>query len=51
MLGFLLCFVPGLHVFDKWSDAVKEIDWGGLMLIAGGLCAGTLLSNTGAAVM
>ena len=49
MLGFLLCFVPGLHVFDKWSDAVKEIDWGGLMLIAGGLCAGTLLSNTGAA--
>ena len=49
MLGFLLCFVPGLNVFDKWSDAAKEIDWGGLMLIAGGLCAGTLLSNTGAA--
>ena len=38
MLGFLLCFVPGLNVFDKWSDAAKEIDWGGLMLIAGGLC-------------
>ena len=49
MLGFLLCFVPGLNVFDKWSDAAKEIDWGGLMLIAGGLCAGKLLADTGAA--
>lgn len=49
MLGFLLCFVPGINVFDKWSDAAKEIDWGGLMLIAGGLCAGKLLADTGAA--
>ena len=49
MLGFLLCFVPGLNVFDKWSDAAREIDWGGLMLIAGGLCAGKLLADTGAA--
>lgn len=49
MLGFLLCFVPGLTVFDKWADASKSIDWGGLMLIAGGLAAGTMLSETGAA--
>ena len=49
LLGCLLCFVPGLNVFDKWSEAAKEIDWGGLMLIAGGLCAGKLLADTGAA--
>jgi len=49
LLGFLLCFVPGINVFDKWSDAAKNISWDGLMLIAGGLCAGKLLADTGAA--
>ena len=49
LLGFLLCFMPGLTVFEKWQEASDAIDWGGLMLIAGGLAAGTLLSETGAA--
>lgn len=49
LLGFLLCFIPGIHVFEKWQDAARSIDWGGLMLIAGGLTAGKLLSDTGAA--
>jgi sodium-dependent dicarboxylate transporter 2/3/5 len=49
LMGFLLCFVPGIDVFDKWQDAARSIDWGGLMLIAGGLTAGKLLAETGAA--
>lgn len=49
LFGFLLGFVPGLQVFEKWQDASRSIDWGGLMLIAGGLAAGALLSETGAA--
>lgn len=49
LLGFLLLFIPGLRVFDNWKDAQKEIDWGGLMLIAGGISAGLMLAETGAA--
>jgi len=47
LLGFLLLFIPGLRVFDNWKDAQKEIDWGGLMLIAGGISAGLMLAETG----
>lgn len=49
VLGFFLLFLPGLRVFDSWKDVSKEIDWGGLILIAGGISAGLMLSETGAA--
>lgn len=49
LLAFLLLFMPGLRVFDSWKDAQKEIDWGGLLLIAGGISAGMMLAETGAA--
>ena len=47
--GFVLLFIPGLRVFDNWKEAAKSIDWGGLVLIAGGISAGMLLASTGAA--
>ena len=49
LLGFVLLFVPGLRVFDDWKVAAKSIDWGGLVLIAGGISAGMMLASTGAA--
>lgn len=49
LLAFVLLFIPGLRVFDSWKDAQKEIDWGGLLLIAGGISAGLMLAETGAA--
>ena len=48
LLGFVLLFVPGLRVFDDWKVAAKSIDWGGLVLIAGGISAGMMLASTGA---
>lgn len=47
--GFVLLFIPGLRVFDDWKEASRSIDWGGLVLIAGGISAGMMLANTGAA--
>lgn len=49
LLGFVLLFMPGLRVFEDWKDASRSIDWGGLILIAGGISAGMLLASTGAA--
>ena len=49
LLGFVLLFLPGLRVFDNWKEASNSIDWGGLVLIAGGISAGMLLASTGAA--
>lgn len=49
LLAFVLLFMPGLRVFDSWKEAATEIDWGGLILIAGGISAGTMLADTGAA--
>lgn len=49
LLGFFLLFLPGLRVFDSWSEAEKEISWSGIMLIAGGIAAGLMLAETGAA--
>lgn len=49
VLGFVLLFMPGLRIFDSWKDAAVSIDWGGLVLIAGGIAAGMLLAQTGAA--
>lgn len=49
LLGFILLFLPGLKVFDGWKDAEKEINWGGLVLIGGGIAAGLMLAETGAA--
>ena len=49
LFGFFLLFVPGLRVFNGWKDAEKEISWGGLLLIAGGIAAGLMLAQTGAA--
>jgi len=48
LLGGALLFVPKVAVFH-WKDVQKEIDWGGVILIAGGLCIGRLLADTGAA--
>ncbi len=47
--GFALLFLPGLRVFPNWDEAGKCISWGGLVLIAGGIAAGMMLSKTGAA--
>lgn len=47
--GFALLFLPGLRVFPDWEEASKCISWGGLVLIAGGIAAGMMLSETGAA--
>jgi len=47
--GFTLLFLPGLRVFENWKEAASHIDWGGLVLIAGGISAGVLLSRTGSA--
>lgn len=47
--GFVLLFIPGLRVFENWKEASQSIDWGGLVLIAGGISAGMLLASTGAA--
>ncbi len=49
LLAFVLLFLPGLRVFETWKDASRSIDWGGLILIAGGISAGLLLASTGAA--
>lgn len=49
LLGFVLLFIPGLRVFACWHDAEKEISWSGIMLIAGGIAAGVMLAETGAA--
>jgi len=49
LLAFVLLFLPGLRVFDSWKQASAEIDWGGLILIAGGISAGMMLAETGAA--
>jgi len=48
LLGGVLLFLPKGAVFH-WRDVQKEIDWGGVVLIAGGLCIGRLLDKTGAA--
>ncbi len=49
LTGFTLLFLPGLRVFDSWKEAQQSIDWGGLVLIAGGIAAGMLLASTGGA--
>ncbi len=49
LLGFCLLFLPGLKVYENWAEAGKEISWSGLMLIAGGIAAGIMLAETGAA--
>jgi sodium-dependent dicarboxylate transporter 2/3/5 len=49
MAGFTLLFVPGLRVFDNWKSAAENIDWGGLVLISGGIAAGMMLAETGGA--
>ena len=48
LLGGVLLFLPKGAVF-RWKDVQKEIDWGGVVLIAGALCIGRLLDKTGAA--
>lgn len=49
LMGFLLCFLPGLKVFKHFKEAEEQITWGPLLLIAGGISAGLLLAKTGAA--
>lgn len=49
LLAFVLCFIPGLQVFDSWKEAQNKIDWAGLILIAGGISAGLMLAETEAA--
>lgn len=49
LFGFLLLFIPGLRVFETWREASDLIDWASLVLMAGGISAGLMLSSTGAA--
>ena len=49
LFGFVLLFLPGFRIFESWKEACNSIDWGGLVLIAGGIAAGMLLAKTGAA--
>jgi len=49
LAGFVLLFLPGFRVFDGWKEAAESIDWGGLVLISGGIAAGMMLAETGGA--
>jgi sodium-dependent dicarboxylate transporter 2/3/5 len=48
LAGGVALFAPGLRVFS-WKDAEREIDWGGVMLIAAGLSLGLAVFEGGAA--
>ena len=49
--GFLMFLIPkeNKEPFLKWGDAQKQIDWSLLILFAGGLAAGKLISDSSAA--
>jgi solute carrier family 13 (sodium-dependent dicarboxylate transporter), member 2/3/5 len=44
----LSLFLPGVRVLT-WKDAQRDIDWGGIVLIAAGLSLGAVIYDTGAA--
>ena len=41
-------FLPGMNIFT-WPEAQRDIDWGGIILIAAGLSLGMIIFETGAA--
>ena len=48
LCGGLLLFLPGLRVL-RWKEAQRDMDWGGIILIVGGLSLGVMVFETGAA--
>lgn len=48
LAGGLALFTPGLRVMS-WKEAERDIDWGGIMLIAAGLSLGLAVYEGGAA--
>jgi len=48
LLGGLSLFLPGINVLS-WRAAQRDVDWGGVLLIVGGLSLGLMVFNTGAA--
>jgi len=44
----LYLFLPGVQVLS-WKEAEREVEWGGIMLIAAGLTLGLVVYETGAA--
>lgn len=48
LLGGLSLFLPGVGVMT-WKDAERQIDWGGILLIAAGISLGLMVYETGAA--
>lgn len=48
LAGGLALFAPGVRVMS-WKDAERDIDWGGIMLIAAGLSLGLAVYEGGAA--
>lgn len=44
----LYLFLPGVQVLS-WKEAEREVEWGGIMLIAAGLALGLVVYETGAA--
>ena len=48
LAGGLALFLPRVKVMS-WKEAERDIDWGGIMLIAAGLSLGLVVFETGAA--
>ena len=48
LAGGLFLFLPGMSVLS-WKEAQRDVDWGGVVLIAAGLSLGLMVFETGAA--
>ena len=48
LTGGLALFLPGMSVLS-WKEAQRDMDWGGVILIAAGLSLGLMVFETGAA--
>lgn len=48
LAGGLLLFLPGIEIIN-WTQARKDIDWGGIVLICAGISLGMVVYGTGAA--
>jgi len=48
LLAGILLFLPGIQVFN-WKEAEREISWGSIVLIVGGVALGMAVYDTGAA--
>jgi len=46
--GAVLLFLPGIEVLS-WKEAQRDVDWGAIILICGGISIGLAVYDTGAA--